>query len=118
MTSTDDVEDKVTFDAIQARLERVEAHFRLALIGYLVMAAFVIGSFAVSFVQESEIDKNQQHLEAAGKTLAVLLSDAQFRLCNSANGLREQLHVDHKIDCTKARQSATEIYQEFNNGGQ
>ena len=118
MTPDNDAEDKVTFAQIRRELEALRHRFRLALIGYGILAIFVIASLAVSYFQEREIDKNQKHLEAAGKTLAVLLSDAQLRLCMSANGLREQLHVDHQIDCNKARQSATKIYQEFNNGGQ
>jgi hypothetical protein len=90
---------------MDAKLDQLRRRFRLALVGYLVLAAFCVAGLIVFGIQQSEIKETQQRVEHNARQLAELLSAAQFQLCLQAG--------NSQADCKARQRSAAEVYDKL-----
>ena len=96
--------------SLERHINELYRRLRYALLGYLVLGLFITGALIVTYVHERDINHSQRAIKRNTYQIAVVLANAEYRLCNHGDATRESLKLDNLIDCKAERESAAEIY--------
>lgn len=100
-----------TPENLERHINELYRRLRFALLGYLILGLFITVAFVATYVHERDINRSQQAIKQNTYHIAVVLANAEYRLCNASDTTRESLKLDDLIDCKADRETAADIYR-------